>query len=85
MAQSIGRNPLVFFDVLCEHDPSGTQPGDILKGTLRLRCWVRKIMAHDSEEAARKAEKFLTEQRGARNIRVKQWRLSRTPQEGVES
>lgn len=72
------RQP-IFFDVLCEHDPPGTQPGDIIEGTLRICCWVRKIAANDPEQAASKAERFLTEQRGVRNIRVKQWRFSRRP------
>ncbi len=72
-----------FFDVLCEHNPPGTQPSDNVEGTLRVQCWVRRIAARDPKEAAQKAERFLTEQRGVRSIRVKRWRFSRVPQEGV--
>ena len=74
----------VFFDILCEHNPPGTQPGDVVEGTLRVRCWVRKINAYDSEEAARKAEGFLTDKRGVGSIKVIRWRYSRAPQEGAE-
>jgi hypothetical protein len=76
----------VFFDVLCEHDPSGTPPGESVEGTLRVQCWVNRIAAHDPEEAGRKAERFLTETRGVRNIIVKCWRffLRSRQQKGVK-
>lgn len=75
----------VFFDVLCEHDPPGTQPGESVEGVLRVQCWVNRIAAYNSEEAGRKAERFLTETRRVRNIRVKRWRYSdRRQQKGVK-
>jgi hypothetical protein len=81
--RGIIRRP-IFFDILCEHDPPGTRPGDDTEGILRVRCWVRRVAAFDPEEAGRKAERFLTEDRGTRSIRVKRWRFSHAPQEGVE-
>lgn len=84
MTDIISRQP-TFIDVLCEHDPPGTQPGDVVEGPLRVQCWVRRIPARSSEEAGQKAEKFLTEQKHVGNIRVKRWRFSRPPQKGVKS
>ena len=78
-------NQLVFFDVLCEHDPPGTEPGDLLEGVMLVQAWVKQIAAYDPEEAARKAESFLTRTRGVRSIRVKRWRFSRAPQKGALS
>ena len=75
----------MFFDVLCEHDPPGTEPGDLLEGVMLIQAWVRRIAAFDPEEAGRKAESFLTRTRGVRNIRVKQWRFSSAPPKGVLS
>lgn len=82
MTQFTVHHP-TFFDVLCEHDPPGKQAGDVIEGVLRVRCWVRKINASDPEEAAQKAERFLTEKRRVRSIRVKKWRFSRAPQQGA--
>lgn len=76
----------MFFDVLCEHDPPGLEPGDVFEeSSLRIQCWVKQIAAYDPEQAAMKAERFLTEQRGFRNIKVKRWRYTRRPadQKGV--
>ena len=70
------RRQAVFFDVCCEHDPPGTLPGERVESIVKLQVWVNLITARDPEEAAKKAEKFLTEQRGVRNIRVKRWRFS---------
>lgn len=81
MTNIIVRRPM-FFDVLCEHDPPGTQPGDNVEGVLRVQCWVRKVAAYDPEDAGRKAERFLTEHKHVGNIRVKRWRFSRAPQKG---
>lgn len=72
--------PLTMFDVFCAHDPPGTRPGERVEG-LRMQCWVKKIAAKDPNQAGEKAEKFLTEQRGVRNIKVTRWRFSRAPQE----
>ncbi len=66
-----------FFDVLCAHDPPGMQAGEDAAGVLRAQCWVKEIAARNPEEAARKAEKFLTEQKGACNIEILKWRFSR--------
>jgi hypothetical protein len=81
----IVRQP-VFFDILVEHDPPGTEPGTNIDDVLRIRCWVKRIAAHYPEEAALKAERFLVETRGVRNIRVKRWRYSdRRQQKGAKS
>ncbi len=83
----ISRRRAVLFDILIEHDPPGTLPGESTEGVLRVRVWVNQIAAFDPEEAGRKAERFLTETKGVRNIRVKRWRFfnSRRQQKGVKS
>lgn len=70
----IKQRPLVFFDILSEHAPPGTEPGDDLTGVFLMQVWVKKIAAHDPEEAGRKAERFLTETKHVRTIRVVRWR-----------
>ena len=73
----------MFFDILCEHSPPGTEPGDNMEGVLKVQAWVKQIAAYDPEEAGRKAERFLTETRGVRNIKVVRWRYtSRQRREG---
>lgn len=67
-----------FFDVCLEHDPPGTEPRDN-HGALRIRCWLKRIPAFNSEQAAEKAETFLREQRGVGNIEAKLWRYSKKP------
>ena len=81
------RRQAVFFDVCCEHDPPGTLPGERVESIVKLQVWVNRIAAYDPEQAGRKAEKFLTEQRGLRNIRVKRWRYhnSRRAAKGGQS
>lgn len=80
------RHRAVFFDVLCEHSPPGTLPGESAEGVLRVKCWVNRIAAYDPEEAGRKAERFLTDTRGVRSIVVRRWRYSnRRQQKGVKS
>jgi hypothetical protein len=80
----IVRQP-TFFDILVEHDPPGTLPGENTDDVLRIQCWVKRIAAHYPEEAALKAERFLAETRGVRNTRVKRWRYSsRSQQKGVK-
>lgn len=49
-------------------------PGERVESIIKLQVWVNRIAAYDPEEAGRKADKFLIEQRGARNIRVMRWR-----------
>ena len=71
----ITRGQAVFFDVLCEHDPPGTEPGENVDSALRVQGWINRIAARNPEEAGRKAERFLVETRGVHNIRVKRWRL----------
>lgn len=66
----------VFFDVLCEHDPLGTLPGERVESSTLIQCWVNQIAAFNPEEAGRKAERFLLETKEVRNIRVKRWRFS---------
>lgn len=65
----------VWFDVLCEHDPPGTLPGESVEKAFRIAAWINRISAYNPEEAGRKAEQFLTETRGVRNIRVMRWRF----------
>ncbi len=72
----ITRREAVWFDILVEHDPPGTESGDQIEGVLHVQCWVNRIAAHDPEEAGRKAERFLAATRGVSNIRVKRWRFS---------
>ncbi len=83
----INRRQAVFFDVLCEHDPPGTEPGERADSAVFVQCWVNHIAAFDPEEAGRKAERFLVETKGVRNIRVTRWRFfnSRRQSEGVKS
>ncbi len=71
----ISRRPAVFFDILAEHAPPGTLPGETVDSALRVQVWVNHIAAHDPEEAGRKAERFLTETTGVRNIVVRRWRF----------
>jgi len=77
---------VVWFDVLCEHDPPGTRPGENVEGALRVQAWVNRIAARTPDEAGRKAERFLTETRGVRSIRVVRWRFfsSRREEKGVK-
>lgn len=79
-----GREANVF-DVLCDHDPIGTLPGEGVASSLRIQCWVKRIIAVNPEEAGRKAERFLLETKGVRNIKVKRWRYFNIhPQKGVK-
>ena len=76
------RRQAIFFDVCCEHDPPGTLPGENVESIVKLQVWVNRIAAYTPEEAAKKAEKFLTEQRGVRSIRVKRWRYYSSRRKG---
>lgn len=80
----IPQRPAVFFDILAEHDPPGTEPGDNMTGVLRMQVWVNRIAAHDPEEAGRKAERFLTETKDVRNIRVVRWRFYSSQRKKLE-
>ncbi len=71
----IRQRPAVLFDILAEHAPPGTEAGDDLTGVLLMQVWVKKIAAHNPEEAGRKAEKFLTATKNVRTIRVVRWRF----------
>lgn len=70
----IRHRQAVFFDVLCEHDPPGTLPGERVESVVKLQVWVNRIAAYDPEQAGRKAEKFLTEYKRVGRIRVMRWR-----------
>lgn len=72
----------ILFDVCCEHDPPGTEPGEAAESIIKLQVWVNRIAAYNPEEAGRKAERFLTEQRGVRNIKVKRWRYFNSHRKG---
>lgn len=78
----IQHRQAVFFDVLCEHDPPGTLPGERVESIVKLQVWVNRIGAYDPEQAARKAEKFLIEQRHVGNIRVMRWRYYSSRRKG---
>lgn len=52
------RRP-VFFDVLFEHNPPGTKPGENVDSGLRIQVWVKKVPAFGLGEAQTKAESFL--------------------------
>ncbi len=71
----IKQRPPVLFDILAEHAPPGTEAGDDLTGVFLMQVWVNKVPAHNPEEAGRRAEKFLTETKNVRTIRVVRWRF----------
>ena len=81
----INRRQPVLFDIEIEHDPPGVGPGESVAGTVRVKCWIKQIAAHDPEEAGRKAERFLTETKGIRSMTVTGWRFFNSQRKGVQS
>lgn len=67
----------MLFDILIEHSPPGTAPEEreAVEAVLRVQCWVKKIGAHDPDEAGRKAQTFLEVTKGVTNIQVIRWRF----------
>lgn len=80
----IRQRPPVLFDILAEHAPPGTDPTDDLTGVFLMQVWVKRIAAHNPEEAGRKAEKFLTETKNVRTIRVVRWRFYNSQRKKLE-
>ncbi len=81
----INRRQPVLFDIEIEHDPPGVGPGESVEGTVRVKCWVKRIAAYDPEEAGRKAERFLTATRGIRSMTVTGWRFFSSQRKGIKS